>query len=122
MPVQRRDYRRGKRTRKPSVSIRTWVEVRDLGKLALVACLLRVRGSGHAGIGQACSLLLTRTFRQIVRGATDDELEAAVLLLPRAFPSTVQAVTYGREAVRKRLAPRESTGNDDIPTDSPRGS
>ncbi len=121
MPPQETRYRPGRKGTVPTVSVRTWIDARTLGKLALVACLLKVRHGGRPGLGAACALLLGQTFRQIVRGATDDELEAAVLLLPRAFPVTQQAWTYGRDAVRQRLSPRESTGNDDIPTDSPHG-
>ena len=84
--------------------------VRTLGKLALVACLLRVRGVRNAGIGQATHLLTVQTLRTILRGATDDELLRAVQLVPSAFPATREASTYASRTVERRLKPRETPG------------
>ena len=120
MPAKRRDYRRGRNGAVPTISVRTWIDARTLGRLALVACLIRVRSGGRPGIGEACALLMFKPFGKIVREATDAELEAAVLLLDSAFPVTRQAWTYGRESVRQRLGPRETPSIDNNPSESSR--
>jgi len=109
----------GTKTTRPKVSIRSWWDTYTLGRVALVACLLRVQGVRNAGLCHAARVLTTKTLRTLLHGATDDELLRAVRMVPVAFPAAREASTHANRVVERRLRPRETPSTTQSDTDSP---
>lgn len=110
MTKRTRKYRPGKRGKPAQVLVKVWVDVRTLGRLALIVGLMRVRGSSRASMTEALSAVMRGGTKPLLRGASVEELNAAVEVASRTYTAVEPLLRAVVDAARDTSIPARAAG------------
>lgn len=103
-------YRPGTAKRPPTVLVRLWIDLRVLGRLALITGLLRVKNGGKPGLGDGIAAIMRGGTKPLLRGTSVEELNRAVEVASRTYTAVEPLLRAVVDAARDTSIPARAAG------------